>query len=73
MVNSFRCEALGRYEGNLNGGKKNGEGKFYYENGEVYVGNFSNGYREGKGTVYFFFFFDSRIHVRGRNSNFIFK
>ena len=41
------------YEGDFAYGKPNGYGKCYYENGNYYIGEFSNGIRNGKGTIYY--------------------
>ncbi len=34
-------------------GKKNGWGKYYYNNGTIYEGNFLNGRKHGFGTITF--------------------
>ena len=40
------------YEGQYKKGQKDGNGIYYYPNGEKYEGKFCNGIREGKGTFY---------------------
>ena len=40
------------YEGEYKKGVKDGNGVYYYPNGEKYEGKFSNGIREGKGIFY---------------------
>ncbi|MDX5321400.1 MAG: protein kinase, partial [Bacteroidota bacterium] len=41
------------YKGAMSGGKPNGYGIAYYDNGNRYEGNFSSGNRSGDGTLYF--------------------
>ena len=41
------------YEGNWIDGQKSGEGKEYYKNGAVYIGEFANGKRQGHGVYTF--------------------
>ena len=41
------------YEGDLVDGKCEGKGKYIFENGDYYIGNFSNGVREGLGNQYY--------------------
>ena len=43
----------GRYFGELRGGKKEGKGVYYYNNGDRYEGNWKGGVREGKGIYYY--------------------
>ena len=42
------------YYGYWEDGKKNGEGVFTYEDGDLYSGNWKNNKRDGKGTYIFF-------------------
>ena len=41
------------YDGNFVNGKYEGDGKYIYENGEYYIGQFLNGLKHGKGIVYY--------------------
>ena len=41
------------YEGDFANGKLNGRGKCVYENGNYYIGQFSDGLRHGKGIIYY--------------------
>ena len=43
----------GRYEGDVQNGKKEGNGKYYFNNGEKYEGDYKNDKREGKGIYYY--------------------
>ena len=40
------------YEGNFENDFFNGEGKYYYCNGDYYIGGFYNGLKDGEGTLY---------------------
>ena len=42
----------GRYEGQLKQDKMEGQGKYYFKNGDIYEGEFKNNKREGKGIYY---------------------
>ena len=42
-----------KYEGNFINGKKEGNGKYYWEDGQHYIGQFNNGLRHGKGIEYY--------------------
>ena len=41
------------YEGDYINDKKEGNGKYIWENGEYYIGQFKNGLSHGKGTMYY--------------------
>ena len=41
------------FEGNLIDNKKEGKGKYYYTNGDIYDGEFKNDLKEGNGTLYY--------------------
>ena len=41
------------YEGDFSNGKLNGYGKCAYDNGNYYIGQFSNNLRHGKGTLFY--------------------
>ena len=41
------------YEGDFIKDKREGKGKYYYENGEYYDGEFKNDLRNGKGIEYY--------------------
>ena len=41
------------YEGDLINGICDGKGKYIFENGDYFIGNFSNGLREGQGNQYY--------------------
>lgn len=43
----------GRYEGELNGLKRHGIGKYYFNNGDVYEGGWKNGKKHGSGKYTF--------------------
>ena len=40
---------IGRYEGEMNDGKREGHGKFYFKSGDFYEGEFKNNHKHGKG------------------------
>ena len=40
------------YEGDYANGLRNGQGTYYYPDGEKYVGEFGDGVREGQGCFY---------------------
>eukprot|EP00756_Hemistasia_phaeocysticola_P054553 Hpha_TRINITY_DN30464_c0_g1::TRINITY_DN30464_c0_g1_i1::g.167975::m.167975 len=40
-----------RYQGGMKNGKRHGEGKIFYENGDVFVGYFKDGKRHGVGRI----------------------
>ena len=42
-----------KYEGDFVNGKIEGEGKYFSENGEYYIGQWSNGRQHGKGKMYY--------------------
>jgi tetratricopeptide (TPR) repeat protein len=54
LFNGYGTETYsnGRYEGNWANGKENGEGSFYFDNGDKYSGSFVNGDCNGQGTYY---------------------
>ena len=41
------------YKGDWINDKREGNGKYYWENGEYYIGQFKNGLRHGKGIEYY--------------------
>ena len=41
------------YEGDFIKGKKEGKGKFIWENGDYYIGKFLNDLKSGKGKIYY--------------------
>ena len=41
------------YEGNYFNDKYEGEGKYFWENGKYYIGQFKDGLKNGKGTLHF--------------------
>ena len=41
-----------RYEGEFVKGKREGNGKLFYRNGDIYEGEFKNNVREGKGKIF---------------------
>ena len=41
------------YEGNFIDGKYEGKGKYIWENGNYYIGQFKNGIRSGRGTMFY--------------------
>ena len=41
-----------KYEGDFVNGNYEGNGKYYNENGEYYIGQFKNSIRQGKGVIY---------------------
>ena len=41
-----------KYEGDFNANKIEGNGKYIYDNGEIYVGHFINNKREGMGKLF---------------------
>jgi hypothetical protein len=43
----------GRYEGNFNGGFRNGQGTYYWKEGDKYIGEWTEGHLTGMGTYYF--------------------
>ena len=47
----FRNSDWSKYEGEINNGEPNGQGTQTYYNGEMYVGEYKNGY-EWNGTYY---------------------
>ena len=42
-----------KYEGDWINDKKEGNGKYIWEDGNYYIGQFKNGLRNGKGTEYY--------------------
>jgi hypothetical protein len=42
---------LHKYEGAWKKDKMEGEGKFYYQNGEIFIGRLKNGLRDGHGIL----------------------
>ena len=42
-----------KYEGDFINDKYEGNGKYIYENGEYYIGEFKNGLKHGKGIEYY--------------------
>ena len=42
-----------KYEGDFVNGKSEGHGKYIYEDGEYYIGQYLNGLKHGKGIVYY--------------------
>ena len=42
-----------KYEGDYINDKREGNGKYIWEDGEYYIGQFKNGLRHGKGTMYY--------------------
>ena len=48
-----------KYEGNFQDDYYDGDGKFYYENGDFYIGQFKNGKKEGNGII-----FDSKNNIK---------
>ena len=42
----------GKYIGNIQNGKRNGKGIYYWDNGDKYEGDWVNGNKEGKGILY---------------------
>ena len=55
-----------KYEGDFKDDRVEGNGKFYWGNGNTYIGEFKNGLKHGKGTI---FFMDGKVHFEG-NFNF---
>ena len=54
MLNQGKEEGLpDRYVGNWNRGEKNGEGTYFFPNGDMYIGKWSNGKQHGEGTYLF--------------------
>ena len=49
----YRQKGIVKYEGEMIDGVYNGNGKYIYENGEIYIGQWSNGKRHGKGILYY--------------------
>ena len=41
------------YDGDWINNKREGNGKYIFENGEYYIGQYKNGLRNGKGTMYY--------------------
>ena len=41
-----------KYEGNFTDDHFNKDGKYYFANGDYYIGNFEMGYKSGKGIIY---------------------
>ena len=42
-----------KYEGDFVNDKFEGDGKYYWESGEYYIGQFKNGLNNGKGKLYY--------------------
>ena len=42
-----------KYEGDFINDKPEGNGKYYWENSEYYIGQFKNGFKHGKGIYYY--------------------
>ena len=40
----------GKYEGDINDGKREGYGIYYYSTGDIYEGEYKNGHRDGHGS-----------------------
>ena len=51
LYNKYTNEII--YEGELIDGKCDGNGKYIFDTGDFYVGEFKNGLREGNGTLYY--------------------
>ena len=49
----FDLKELGKYEGQIINGKKEGKGKYIYKNGCIYEGYFKNDKKEGNGIFYY--------------------
>ena len=43
----------GKYEGEFKDNKREGKGKFYFNDGDIYEGDYKNDMREGKGITYY--------------------
>lgn len=43
----------GYYQGDLINGKKDGKGIYYFDTGQVYIGNWKQDFMEGQGVFYF--------------------
>ena len=41
-----------RYVGNWTSNRMNGQGKYYFRNGDVFLGNFINDIAQGEGTYF---------------------
>ena len=42
-----------KYDGNFINGKREGNGKYIYEDEDYYIGQWANGLRNGKGKLYY--------------------
>ena len=49
----YSQKGIVKYEGEMINGVYNGNGKYIYPNGEIYIGQWSNGKRHGKGILYY--------------------
>lgn len=50
---TFKYESGAKYQGSFRKGKIHGDGILYFSNGNKYIGNWINQYREGKGKLIF--------------------
>ena len=53
MVNIIQDNGKIIYEGDWINNKREGNGKYIFENGEYYIGQFKNGLFHGKGIYYY--------------------
>ena len=51
--NIVKFQSGDKYEGNLNGNKYEGKGKYIYKSGDIYEGEYKDNKKEGKGVYYF--------------------
>ena len=55
LFGTFICWVHGaKYSGDFKNGKKHGNGKYNFPNGDVYEGEWENGKREGEGIYTYF-------------------